>query len=76
LPRGVEHRISRQFTELEAAAEAGDRLAFRVGVAFGYSFDALTCNIFRNVSVYFNENESAIAAVFGVLFKHGVASGS
>jgi len=70
---GVEQRFGGKAAELEAAAQAFDGVALGVGVAAGDPFDALGGHVAGDVVVHFHEDETAVAAVFGVLLEYGVA---
>jgi hypothetical protein len=73
---GVEQGFGREAAELEAAAQALYGVAFGVGVALGHAPDALAGDVVGDVCVHFNEDETALAAVFGVLLEHGMTGGA
>ena len=75
-PFGLEQRFGGQAAELKAPAQAFNRLAFGVGVTLGHTLNALAGDVLGDVFVHFNQDETAVAAVFGILFQHRMACGA
>ena len=72
----AEQRFPGQSAVLEAAAEAWDFGAFGVGVAGADAADSFGGDVLGDAFVHFHQNETAVAAVFGVLFQDGVGGGA
>ena len=54
---------------------ARDLLALGVDVALRNATHALGSDIARDLRIHFHKNKTATAAIFGVLFQHGMAGG-
>ena len=60
----------------EAAAEAGHRVAFGIGVTLRHALHALAGNALRDLRLHFHEEEAASTVVFRVLLKDRVCRGT
>ena len=80
---GVEQRFGGKAAELETAAETfntftpspfgrGVRGEGAFGVAAGDALDALGGHVFGNICVHLDEDETAVAAILGILLEYGV----
>jgi hypothetical protein len=65
-----------EFTVSEAATEALDMLALRVGITFGDAANPFRRHVACNVIIHLHQNEATVAAVLGILFQHCVRRGA
>ncbi|MBK8119443.1 MAG: hypothetical protein IPK39_09780 [Sulfuritalea sp.] len=71
-----EERFWREGAELEAAAESCDHVFLGAGVSLGDPSHALCGDVGGDLLVHFDEDETALAAVLGVLLQYRMAAGA